>query len=276
MMEGVGVSDYNALQVSARKQYSQGLTFLVSYTWSKTLTDAESVFNEFSGFTQDYYNSKAEKALSINDYPNNLVISYEYQLPFGPGKKFANVHGAAGKVLGGWSIAGIQQYQSGRPNMIYTGSNPYSPYVGPNGFLMRPNVVPNVNKRSAAYLNGTFDPNGANAAGALLNINAWTDPAWGTLGNASRSDGSVRLPGYLNEDITILKETKINERVGIQFRADFLNIFNRVVLGPDQGGDQYDSVLQGNAIDWGVGGFGHLSSQGNYPREVQFGIKITY
>lgn len=270
--EGVGVSTYNALQVQARKQFSQGLTFLISYTWSKTLTDAESIFNEFSGFTQDYYNNKAEKALSINDYPQNLVVSYEYQLPFGPGKRFMNVGGPAGKVVGGWSIAGIQQYQSGRPQMVYTGSNPYDPYFGPNSFIMRPNVVPGVPQKSQAILSGNFDPN----RDSLLNPNAWTDPTWGTLGNAPRSNGGIRLPGYLNEDITFLKRTNITERFALEFRADFLNIFNRTVLGPDQGGDQYDSILQGNALDWGAGSFGHLTSQGNYPREIQFGLKMTF
>ncbi len=293
MMEGVGVSGYNALQAQARKQFSQGLSFLVSYTWSKTLTNAESIFNEFSGFTQDAYNTKAERALSINDYPNNLVVSYTYQFPFGPGKKFANVSGPAGKVVGGWSIAGIQQYESGRPNMIFSGTNPYSPFIGENGFLMRPNVVPGVPQRSPAFLNGTFDPNGVPAhnnpsdtsactpsnctdRGALLNLDAWSYPAWGALGNAPRSNGGLRLPAYLNEDISLLKQTRVTERVAIEFRADFLNVFNRTVLGPDQGGDQYDSVLQGNALPWGFGGFGHLSSQGNYPREIQFGLKINY
>ncbi len=280
LMEGVGVSDYHALQVQARKQFSQGLSFLVSYTWSKTLTNAESSFNEFSGFTQDAYNIKAEKALSINDYPNNLVLSYEYQFPFGPGKRFAHVGGPAGKVVGGWSVAGIHQYQSGRPNMIYTGTNPYAPYIGENGFLMRPNVVPGVPQRSPAFLNGTFDPNGTVVngvdQGALLNLNAWSYPAWGQLGNAPRSNGGIRLPAYYNEDISFAKRTLATERVNIQFRADFLNIFNRVVLGPDQGGDQYDSALQSNALAWGFGGFGHLTSQGNYPREIQFGLKISY
>jgi hypothetical protein len=296
MMEGVGTSSYNALQVQARKRFSQGLTFLMSYTWSKTLTDAESIFSEFSGFTQDAYNFKREKALSINDYAHNMVLSYQYELPFGPGKRFANASGPAGKVLGGWSVAGIQQYQSGRPNMVFTGANPYNPYVGPNSFLMRPNVVPGVNKKSSAYLSGKFDPNGQPVHldgtpcsqppacnytntidyGAILNGAAWSDPAWGTLGNASRSNGAIRLPGYYNEDITFLKRTRITERVNLEFRADFLNIFNRVILGPDQGGDQYDSVLQGNAVDWGVGSFGHLTSQGNYPREIQFGLKINY
>ena len=271
-MEGVGVSSYNALQVQARKQFSQGLTFLASYTWSKTLTDAKSIFSEFSVFTQDFYNRKPERALSINDYPQNLVLSYEYQLPFGPGKKFASSSGPAGKVVGGWSVAGIQQYQSGRPNMIFTGSNPYTPYVEPNSFLTRPNVVPGVPKKTAAYASGHFDPK----VDPLLNFNAWTTPPKWTLGNAPRSDGGVRLPAYLNEDISLLKRTPITERVHLELRADFLNIFNRVVLGPDQGGDQYDAVLQGNALSGGPGSFGLLTNQGNYPREIQFGLRITY
>ena len=292
--ENVGNSTYNALQLQARKHFSQGLSFLVSYTWSKTLTDAESQFNEFSGFTQDFYNARLEKALSINDYPSNLVISYEYQLPFGPGKRFGNtVGGLAGRAIGGWSIAGVQQYQAGAPQEIVTGGNALNPYMGPNSFLMRPNVVPGVPKKSAAILNGTWDPNGVGAAGAVLNIAAWCDPqqapsskgpgcAGGPYtfsqlgGNAPRTDGAVRRFPYYNEDISILKRTNINERVGVEFRADFLNIFNRTLFGFDQGGDQYGSILQGNNLGGGVASFGHITSQSNFPREIQFGLKLTY
>jgi len=273
LMEGLGMSNYHALQVQARKRFSQGLSFLVSYTWSKTLTNAESIFNEFSGFTQDFYNTKVEKSLSLNDHPNNLVLSYQYELPFGPGKKFANGGGAAGKVLGGWSIAGIQQYQSGAPAVIVAGSTAGDPYAGSNGFLGRPNVVPGVNKRSEAYLNGTWDPNGVGDQGTIYNANAWTIPAKYTFGNGPRTDGDLRSFFYLNEDISIIKRTNITERVNVEFRADFLNIFNRTVFGFDQGGDQYGSILGGNAVAFG---FGRIGNQGNYPREIQFGLKINY
>lgn len=291
--ENVGRSSYNALQLQARKHFSQGLSFLVSYTWSKTLTDAESQFNEFSGFTQDFYNAKAEKALSINDYPSNLVISYEYQFPFGPGKRFGNVGGLAGRAIGGWSIAGVQQYQAGAPQEVVTGGNLLNPYMGPNSFLMRPNIVPGVTKKSAAILNGTWDPNGVGAAGAVLNLAAWCDPQQAPAaggsgcsggpytfnqvgGNAPRTDGSIRRFPYYNEDISVLKRTSINERVGVEFRADFLNIFNRTLFGFDQGGDQYGSILQGNNLGGGINSFGHITSQSNFPREIQFGLKLTY
>ncbi|HXJ94379.1 MAG TPA: TonB-dependent receptor [Terriglobia bacterium] len=310
--ENVGSSSYNALQLQARKHFSQGLSFLVSYTWSKTLTNAGNLFNEFSGFTQDFYNVKSERALSLNDYPSNLVISYEYQLPFGPGKKWGNVGGVAGRVIGGWSVAGVQQYQAGAPQMIVTGGNALNPYMGPNSFLMRPNVVPGVVKKSVAIRNGTWDPNGgvlhndgspcttaspctaANAydKGAVLNVSAWCDPqqaptsavgcAGGPFtfdrvgGTAPPTDGAIRRFPYYNEDISILKRTPINERVGVEFRADFLNIFNRTLFGFDQGGDQYGSVLQGNNLGGGLGSFGHITSQSNFPREIQFGLKLTY
>ena len=72
----------------------------------------------------------------------------------------------------------------------------------------------------------------------------------------------------------MIKRTNVNERVSVEFRVDFLNAFNRAIFGPDQGGDQYDSVLVSNALAWGPAGFGHITSQGNYPREIQFGLKV--
>ncbi len=122
--EGTGFSTYHALQLKVDKRFGSGLGFLVAYTWSKTLTDAESQFSEFSGFTADPYNRKAEKSYSINDYPHNLVTNWVYELPFGPGKKFAKAGGPAGEIVGGWKIAGIQQYQTAGPGSMYLPGGP--------------------------------------------------------------------------------------------------------------------------------------------------------
>jgi hypothetical protein len=258
--EGTGVSNYHALQMKLEKRFSSGLSFLVAYTLSKTLTNAESQFSEFSGFTENPYNRKAEKSVSINDYPHNLVINYGYDLPFGPGKKFVQGGGTAGKVVGGWKIAGIQQYQSGGPSIIFTG-NPLWPYEGTNGFIGRPNVVPGVEQKSAALLSGDFDPN----RDTMFNPKAWEDPAPFTFGNGPRTYGGLRRFAYLNEDISLIKRTSVNDRVSVEFRADFLNIFNRTIFGLGTGGDQYGSAL--NTL---------IDRQSNYPREIQFGLKINY
>src|SRR5207249_1416622 len=175
-------------------------------------------------------------------------------------------------------FAGLHQYTSGAPQTINS-ANSLDPYFGANGFQNHPNVVPGVNKRSDAYLNGTWDPNAPNEAGSVFNINAWVNPQLTnrySFGNAPRTDGSIRRFPYYNEDFSIIKRTQITERVKVEFRADFLNIFNRTVFGFDQGGDQYGNTIQGTVLDWGSGSFGHVTSQGNFPREIQFGLKINY
>ena len=136
--------------------------------------------------------------------------------------------------------------------------------------------MPGVNKRSQAYLDGTWDPNASGAAGSVLNLGAWSQPAPFTFGNGARTDGDARRFPFYSEDISIIKRTMITDRVNVEFRADFLNIFNRTVFGFDQGGDQYGSVIQGTQISSGPGGFGHVTSQSNFPREIQFGLKINY
>jgi hypothetical protein len=275
--EQVGVSTYHALQIQGRKRFSSGLTFLVSYTWSKTLSDAENLFSEFSGFTSDFYNRRGEKALSLNDYPANLVASYQYELPFGKGKKFVNGGGVSDRILGGWIIAGVHQYQSGAPQMITGGGNAFWPYASAKSFISRPNVVPGVQRASAARLSGNFDP----ATDTTYNFDAWSNPGanmntkW-TFGNAPRTDGSVRAFPYYTEDISFIKRTRVTERVNIEFRADFINIFNRTLFGFDARGDQYGQILGGNSYGFGTGSFGHITAQSNYPREIQFGLKINY
>ena len=266
LYEGTGASTYHALQVKLDKRFSRGLSFLVAYTWSKTLTDAESQFSEFSGFTENPYSRKPEKSYSINDYPHNLVLNYSYELPFGPGKRFAKAGGATGKILGGWKIAGIHQYQSGGPTNPYIGEfgeqrNPLWPLEGANPWMARPNMVPGVNPKSAAMLSGHFDP----AKDTVLNPAAFSTPEKFTFGNAPRMLGNARSFAYLNEDISIIKRTTVNERISVEFRTDFLNIFNRTVFGLGTGGDQYGSSLNYR-----------VDSQSNYPREIQFGLKINY
>ena len=111
-----GNSSYNALLVKAEKRFSNGLQGLVSYTWSKSLTDtALNVFGR-SG-PQDSFNRKVEKALSLYDVPQTLVISFTYALPWGPGRPFLQ-HGFAGQLLGGWALSGILTYTGGLPVAI--------------------------------------------------------------------------------------------------------------------------------------------------------------
>ena len=107
--ELAGFSTYNAFQVKLEKRFANDFNFLVSYTVAKTMDSSGSQLAAyFSAGAQDSFNRKAEKSVSDNDIPQSLVFSYNYELPFGPGKKFATKGGVAGKFTGGWSFSGIQ------------------------------------------------------------------------------------------------------------------------------------------------------------------------
>jgi hypothetical protein len=152
------------------------------------------------------------------------------------------------------NLLGVQDFTSTFENLLW-------PYEGTNAFMARPNMVPGVNPKSAAVLSGDFDP----AKESLLNPAAFSIPDKFSLGNAPRTLGNAGWFAYLNEDISIIKRTSVNERVSVEFRADFLNVFNRTVFGLGTGGDQYGSTLN------------HLgNNQSNIAREIQFGLKINY
>lgn len=144
-LENLGVSTYNAFQAKLERRFRNGLNLLASYTFSKTLTNADSAIPVFSGFqsnefaAQNPFNPQSQKALSFQDTPHMLVLSYLYELPAGPGKKYLS-HGVASKVLGGWEIGGVQRYQSGTPTVFNT--NAESP-PGTDG-AFRYDILPGV------------------------------------------------------------------------------------------------------------------------------------
>ena len=132
-----GNSTYHSFQMKLTKQAAHGLFLLTSYTWSKKITDADSNWGGFNGTSaRDTYNRQLEKALSPSNPPHRLTTAFTYELPFGPGKKFANAGGAAGKILGGWQINGIVTYQTGIPiQIVYPNQLPL------NNFKNYPNMV---------------------------------------------------------------------------------------------------------------------------------------
>src|SRR6266576_2902718 len=121
-----GNSTYHAMQLQLNKRFAQGLSFLVSYTVSKNITDADSAGPGVSGFIgtnsfigQNSYDRKAEKAVSQLDTPQSLVASFFYELPVGHGKRYLNAGGAMDRVVGGWYVSGIASYKSGTPTTVY-------------------------------------------------------------------------------------------------------------------------------------------------------------
>lgn len=256
-LENLGISTYNAFQAKLERRFRNGLNLLASYTFSKTLTNADSAIPVFSGFSsnefaaQDPFNPKSQKALSYQDTPHMLVLSYIYELPAGPGRKYLN-HGVASKILGGWQVGGVQRYQSGTPTVFNTNA-PSAPFTDgafryslvPGQPLLAPNHgsfnPAGANSGCSEQPNGTFT---ANSTNNYFNCAAFIDPNAPALvaqrgyvfGNAPLVLGNVRSQHYFNEDFAILKRTAINERNSIIFKVDIPNAFNRHVFDTLDGG----------------------------------------
>lgn len=303
-LENVGQSTYHALQAKLERRFRNGLNLLASYTFSKTLTDADSNFPVFTGFNsnvfgaQNAYNLKGEKSVSYQDIPHTFVLSYLYELPAGPGKKYFN-HGVASKVLGGWQVGAYHRYQKGSPVIIngfatsvfnYGGGNIRFSQV-PGVPLINPNA-PSPSKLFDAWVASGGDPNQFNtgcsedpntgifsannpAVPSYFNCAAIFDPnAPGLVAQRGFAFGSfpvlfsnIRSPGYINEDFSIIKRTTIREGQAITFKLDIPNAFNRHVFGQ----------LDGNPFS---GSFGEAGGGGrsvlNAPRRLQITLRYEF
>jgi hypothetical protein len=258
-LENRGQSTYNALQSKLERRFRNGINLLASYTYSKTLTDADTIFPFFTGnnsgvfAAQNPRNLKAEKSVSYQDIGHAFVLSYIYELPVGPGKKYLN-HGVGSKVLGGWEISGVHRYQSGTPVFFneFASSAPlqanfrYShipgvPLLSPNASHFNPfGAEIGLDSGCAENPDGTFSPKSSNN---YFNCAAFLDPNTDSLvaqrgyvfGNLPQFISSLRNPGYINEDFSIIKNTKLFETHTLTFKVDIPNAFNRHVFGRRDG-----------------------------------------
>ena len=290
-LENLGQSTYNAMEAKLERRFHNGLNLLASYTFSKTITDADSSFSTETGFNsnvfgaQNPYNLKGEKAVSYQDIPHTFVLSYLYELPAGPGKKYLN-HGVASKVLGGWQVSGIQRYQTGSPTVIneYATANPFSTgnyrysLIGAarpsNAGHWTPAQNATWNSGCVETANGIFTP--ASATNPLtVNCSSFEDPSKTSLaagggyvfGNIPTVVSWWRSPGYKNEDFSIIKRTTIREGQTLMFKLDIPNAFNRHTFG----------AIDGNPTDstFGVpGGEGHAVI--NAPRTLQATLRYEF
>ncbi|HXO37606.1 MAG TPA: hypothetical protein VN872_03160 [Candidatus Acidoferrum sp.] len=281
-----GNSTYHAMQLQANKRLAEGLSFLVSYTVSKNLTDADSSgpgvagfigTNEFIG--QNSYNRSAEKAVSEIDTPQTLVASFFYELPVGRGKRFVNQGGVSDRVLGGWYASTILNYHSGLPTEVY------GPCGGTAGDVLfagchftgaaRVNLVPGVPETNKSNFNPMTTP--------FWNPAAFAQPAPFTFGDEPRSLSAARGFGGRNEDFTLGKKTRLfGEKAVIDFRAEFFNIFNRHIYQANSGGPQLNNPFIplgapgcNQAGQHFACGFGAITNASG-PRNIQFALKIAY
>ncbi len=272
--QGCCSSNYNALQATVTKRFQGGGTLLAAYTNAKLMSNTDTLTSWLEGGTtggtgaiQDWNNLSAERSLSSQDVSQRLVISYVLDLPFGHGKRFAsNVSGVTDKVVSGWGVDGTTTFQRGFPVKISWGGANAMTNSGLLGqSTLRPDYIPGCDKGTSGsavdrvthwFNTSCFTaPGGVDATGAQLN--PWT------FGNEPRVDATLRQQGVNNFDFAAFKRTNITERVGIEFRAEFFNLFNHPQFGPPNG-------TQTSAT------FGQVTNTVNLPRLIQFGLKLAF
>jgi hypothetical protein len=194
-----GKSSYHAMNLKFEKRYSNGLNFLMNYTWSKFLDNVESngelAGGEGNGYTH-IERLKFDKSYSGNDVRHRYIGSSVFELPVGKGKRLDITNPVANAIIGGWSLGAIMELRSGATWGSTVQTNITNAFANSN----RPNL--------------TCDPNSCFSA-----------PATGEFGNAARTLGFG--PGFVSLDASLNKKWAFTERYNLQFRTDIYNVPNR-------------------------------------------------
>lgn len=255
-----GDSSYNALQLDFNHRFSGGLSLRGTYTWSKTIDDGDSLNASTSGgepaLASNPFNLRADRGLANFDVRHAAAISSVYALPLGSGKHFGrNLRGFANALAGGWTANSIVTVQSGFPFTPQLSYNPSN-----NGDTRNP-VRP--------FVNPAF-----HGPVILGKPNEWFDPAAflappnnsGFYGNLGRD--TLIGPGLATWDLSFMKDTRLHERLTLQFRAELFNILDRANLNTPNAVVFTPSGVSPSA--------GVITSTSTTARQIQFGLKLLW
>jgi hypothetical protein len=229
LITGIANSNYNALEMSLKKRFGHGMSFLASYTLSKSIDDvssfnitgsaSQSVAGE-NDLAQNPFDLAAERGRSMFDAHHRLVLSYEWMLPF-----WRNPQTWYQYALGNWQVNGIATFMSGTPFTVYDSTDVSLQGGAPeiSGFSSnRPDIVGDPGKGSCSNGSPVGTPSCWFNTSAFQPLNPVTHA--GQFGNAGRN--IVQGPGYEQWDFSAFKNFKIREAKTLQFRAELFNFLN--------------------------------------------------
>jgi hypothetical protein len=205
-----GDSKYESLQARLEKRLSHGLTFGIAYTYASYLADTGNVNGGGNSDIQNAYCVRCNWGPVPDDFKHVLAINHVYQVPFGPHRGHLN-SGLWSAILGNWDINGIWSAHTGPRFTPILGTNVSNSSGGGN---QRPNRI----------ASGVL-PGGQQSVDRWFDTSAFVAPAIYTFGNSGT--GILVGPGYFNVDLGIVRQFPITERVGLNFRAEAFNAFNR-------------------------------------------------
>src|SRR5467141_885734 len=264
-------STYHSFQLTVQRRFAGAGSLLAAYTNSKLISDTDTLTSWLEagvGGIQNNNNLRGERSLSSQDIPQRLVVSYVLDLPFGKGKKFlSGVSDREEKFIGGWGVDGVTIFQRGFPLVFTNGQLNGTTLFGGGS---RPNVASGCPASASGAATARLgDPNNLSAP-RWFNSSCFTAPPDFTFGNEPRVDLRLRAQGVDNFDFSIFKRTRFaaNDRLGLEFRTEFFNIFNRTQFAPPN-----TICCTANNKNFGVV---TSTAPGTNPRLVQFGLKFNF
>lgn len=263
----IGNSTYHSLQTHFQKNFTQGGTLMVNYTWSKELDNngllpvPGQAAPTGSNYIQDWNNISANKSLDPTNASQRMVFAYVYDLPFGKGKALFNgAPKVVNYIIGGWGLNGVLTVQSGQPLAItYGGTNVLNSTFGAG--TIRPDVVAGCNKDVGGSWTDRFN------AGKAFNTACFTAPNTFGFGNEAAVDPQLRGQGITNIDLGISRKFVITERFNLQFRVESYNLANHVRFANPTtvaGTPTFGQMLAGG------------TGQANNPRLIQAALRLNF
>ncbi|MGI8988914.1 MAG: hypothetical protein ACR2I2_04900 [Bryobacteraceae bacterium] len=242
-------SNYNSLAAKLQQRFSRGVSYLVSYTYSKSIDDGSAVrpHGGDQAFPQNPYNLRAERGLSEFDQRHRLVTSALWDLPTGKGRQWLNEGGPFAYILGGWQLGGIFTAQSGLP---------FSPASGAD--------VANIAwaEQRPNYTGAPIVPPGGRTTNQWFNKVAFAIPPAFTFGNAGRD--ILLGPRLFSVDFSATKQFLMPwEGHQLQLRFEAFNLLNHPNFG-------FPSATITDTA------FGRISSTATDMRQIQFALKYTF
>jgi len=255
-------SDYEGLSFAVKRSFSRGFLLSANYMWAHEIDDGSNGSGDGDSLVaQNVACQPCERASGVWDVRHVFNASAVYQLPFGRGKSYLNQPGIWSSIAGSWELTSMVVARTGFPiNVTIDRSSKDVPDGNTNS--QRPDLVPGV----------SLTPPGGSSIGEWINPAAFAIPAKGTFGNAPRDVG--RGPGAWQIDMGIGKHIPLTERVRLDFRTEFFNIFNH----PQYGLPQADITGSGfGSITHTVNTTTPVSPVGTgTPREIQFSLKLAF
>jgi hypothetical protein len=265
-------SSYHALQTELRRRLSRGLYLQANYTFSKVLTDFSGTANNLAP-RLDVSRSQLERRRANFDVSHAVSGNFLYELPVGPGQRFWSAGGALGRMLEGWQVSGIVNWRSGPPISIVSGLGTFARRANSlsNTAVLTGLTIPQLQARTGSFRLADGTPVLFNwplfGTGGTANPEFFRNPAAGEVSTLGLTP--VNGPGYVNVDLSLIKRTKLTERVTAEFHAEFFNVFNHVnwAVRRNALGDAVENINDLN--------FGKIVDTFD-PRIVQFAVKFNF